>query len=151
MALKDDINLLSSVLLFSSMSAEQLKLIAFGAERTRAIEGAVLFRPGDPADCAYVVVSGRIALSQRNRFGEEVLISSAASGSLLSELAMISDVERKYLAVVKEDSELLKITRTLFYRLLDEYPEVGSAIESRIKANLQTMTLEIEGIKHRFM
>ena len=151
MALKDDIKLLSSVPLFSSMSTEQLKLIAFGAERMRAGEGEVLFHAGDQADCAYVVVSGRIALSQRNRLGEDVLVSSAASGTLLSELAMISNVERKYLAVVKEDSELLKITRTLFYRLLEEYPEVGSTIEDRIRGNLQTMTREIEGIKHRFV
>ena len=132
------------------MSVEQLKLIAFGAERVQINEGDVLFRAGDPADCAYLVVQGRITLSQRNRVGEEVHVASAVSGSLISELAMISNLERKYTAVSKEEGELLRITRTLFHRLLEEYPEAGGTIETRIRENLLNMTHEVEAMKHRF-
>jgi CRP-like cAMP-binding protein len=150
MALKDDIQLLTSVPLFSSFSLEQIKLIAFGAERVNLVEGETLFRPGDPADCAYLIATGRISLAQKSRTGEDVVIANPGAGSLLSELAMISPGERKHLALAKEKSELIRISRTLFHRLLEEYPDVAVHIEAHFRNNFQQMVTEIGTLKHRF-
>lgn len=151
MALKDDIKLLSSVPLFSSMSGEQMKLIAFGAERVHLGDNDVLFHPGEPADCAYLVANGRIALMQTNRFGENSIVASAGAGTLLSELAMISDIDRKYTAVARQETELLRITRVLFHRLLEEYPEVGATIEARIRENFLALAAQVEAVHYKFV
>jgi CRP-like cAMP-binding protein len=151
MALKDDIQLLSSVPLFGDLSLEQIKLIAFSAERLHLVEGETLFRPGETADCAYLIATGRISLTHKNRAGEDVVIGNPGSGSLLSELAMISPGERKYLAIAKEKSELICISRALFYRLLEEYPDVAVYIEAHIRNNFQQMATEVAALKHRFL
>jgi hypothetical protein len=62
MALDDDIRILSGVRLFDGFTAEQLRLLAFGAEQIGLPAGRRLFREDDEADTAYVVVSGTISL-----------------------------------------------------------------------------------------
>ncbi|OWK23555.1 hypothetical protein AJ87_34210 [Rhizobium yanglingense] len=52
MALTDDINMLSQQPLFKGMSADQLRLVAFGADRRLISTGQMLFREGSPAESA---------------------------------------------------------------------------------------------------
>jgi CRP-like cAMP-binding protein len=150
MALKDDIALLRTVTLFSDMNDEQLRLIAFGAERMHVANTQTLFFEGDAADCAYIVAHGRLVLTSTDRTGAMHLVANAGSGTLISELAMISNVERKFNATAAEDSEVLKITRTLFHRLLDEYPEVVTKIQDRIREHFNTLTLDVSALTPRF-
>ncbi len=49
MALTDDIMLLGQVPLFAGFSDDQLRLIAFGAERRRVAAGQTLFREHSPS------------------------------------------------------------------------------------------------------
>jgi CRP-like cAMP-binding protein len=62
MALEDDVRVLSHVGLFEGFAQEQLRLLAFGAETTALPAERKLYREDDEADCAYVVVRGRIVL-----------------------------------------------------------------------------------------
>ena len=62
MALDDDVRILSGVGLFEGFTAEQLRLLAFGAETTNLPAQRKLYREDDVADSAYVVVSGGIVL-----------------------------------------------------------------------------------------
>ena len=54
MALSDDIALLARVPLFTGLTDDKLRLMAFGAERRRLVEGQTLFREGTSADCGFV-------------------------------------------------------------------------------------------------
>ncbi len=150
MALKDDIALLRTVTLFSDMNDEQLRLIAFGAERIAVANTKTLFFEGDAADCAYIVAHGRLVLTSTDRRGAMQLVAQAGSGTLISELAMISDVERKFNATAAEDTEVLKITRTLFHRLLEEYPQVAAKIQDQIRDHFNALTREVSKLEPRF-
>ena len=66
MALSDDIALLSKVPLFAGLADDKLRLMAFGAERRRLVEGQTLFREGTSADCGFVV--RRSATPEGGRF-----------------------------------------------------------------------------------
>ena len=90
MALNDDIALLSIVPLFSDISEDKLRLIAFGAERRKLQAGQMLFREGTPADCAFVVASGRFELSRTGKEGQAITLGFAERGTLLGELAMVT-------------------------------------------------------------
>ncbi|MFP5077494.1 cyclic nucleotide-binding domain-containing protein [Rhizobium sp. YIM 134829] len=150
MALNDDIALLSAVPLFAELDGDKLRLIAFGAEHKRLARGQQLFREGAPADCAYVVAAGRFSLSRIASNGASEEVAVAGPGVLLSELAMISFVERKFTAVAEEESDVLRIPRSLFHRMLEEYPEVARLVESRIRENLQAMIREVQRMAPRF-
>ena len=150
MALIDDIRTLSQLPLFHGMSEEPLRLIAFGADRKQIASGHVLFREQSPAECAYVVTRGGFELSSMGRDGAQVVQATAGPGTLLSELALVTLVERKYTAVAIEDSDVIRITRALFHRLIEEYPDAAQLIDARIRENIAAMARKAMAMLHRF-
>jgi CRP-like cAMP-binding protein len=150
LSLNDDIALLSLVPLFADIDDDKLRLIAFGAERRRLSRGQQLFREGAPADCAFAIASGSFSLTRSQVDGGVEVVDTVGRGTLLSELAMISFVERKFTATAEEDSEVIRINRPLFRRMLEEYPEVAVVVEARIKDNLQTMIRNVQKLAPKF-
>jgi len=150
MALKDDIHLMASVPAFVELGEEQLRLLAFGAEHRRLEDGQILFREASPADCAFVVVSGQLALSTTGRNGENVEAGIAGPGAMVSELAMIAATERKATAAASGNTEVLRITRALFHRMMEEYPDVGRQTETRLRAQFSAMAKDLAALQGKF-
>jgi CRP-like cAMP-binding protein len=132
------------------MSEDQLRLIAFGADRRMISDGQMLFREGSPAESAYVILGGRMELSRTGRNGQTEVHAVVGPGTLLSELALITLVERKFTAVAKEDTSIIRITRALFHRLIEEYPDAARLIESRIRENIAELAARAAAELHRF-
>ena len=150
MALSDDIELLSELPLFSGLDNDQLRLIAFGAEHRQVAAGQALFREKAPAECAYVIARGEIELYVIGRDGKPHLEARVGPGVMLSELALVTMVERKYTAVATQDVEVIRITRALFHRLLEEYPQMARQVEGRIKQSLAALIEGSETLAPRF-
>jgi CRP-like cAMP-binding protein len=150
LALNDDIDLLSSVQLFSDIGEDKLRLIAFGAERRKLQAGQTLYRENTAADCAFVVAEGRIELTRSDRNGRSVTVNTAGRGTLLGELAMVTAVERTMTAIAIDASEVIRINRPLFRRMLEEYPEIADVVRGRIAANLQALNQELGRAATRF-
>ena len=74
MALEEDVRILSGVRLFDGFTQEQLRLLAFGGEAMRLPERRVLYREGDEADCAFVIVDGAV-----ESFGDNVIRSNGGN------------------------------------------------------------------------
>src|SRR5215217_4705522 len=119
MALKDDIALMARVPIFDGLEEDHLRLIAFGAERRSLVPGQVLFGEDTLADCAYVVVRGSLQLTAEGRDGDIVDRGVATAGAMLGELAMIMPTQRQATATANEETEVLRITRALFHRMLE--------------------------------
>ncbi|QPC85981.1 cyclic nucleotide-binding domain-containing protein [Mesorhizobium sp. NBSH29] len=149
MALDDDIRVLQTVDLFEGFTEEQLRLLAFGAENLRLAAGRDLYQEGVKADGAYVVAQGRISLF-RERDGERAVITTVGPGSLLGEMALISDTERLTGAFAATETELVRLNRKLFRRILDEYPEVAVALHRRISRDLQAFASQIAKLAPKF-
>lgn len=150
MALHDDIRLLFSVPLFQGLNDDQLRLLSFGAERRALLAGMTLFREKSPAECAYVIASGQIELMTHAKSGKPRSEGVFGPGTLLSELALVTLVERKYTAQALEDSEVIRIPRPLFQRLMEEYPAVAAVVEDRIRDNIQGLVSELTKLRSVF-
>ena len=149
MALDDDIRILSGVGLFSELDSEQLRLLAFGAEAIRFQAGREIYREDAAADCAYIVVSGRVVL-YRERDGEAVAVSRLDPGAMLGEMALIAATTRMTYAAAETDVELIRLGRTHFRRILEEYLQTAAILHRRIKADLQALLSEIERLAPKF-
>jgi CRP-like cAMP-binding protein len=149
MALDDDVRILSGVGLFEGFTQEQLRLLAFGAENMRVPAGRILYREGDQADCAFVVVRGQIELF-REFEGKRTVVGKAGPGAILGEFALIADSNRLTDATVAADADLIRLSRALFRRILEEFPEIAIALHQRIVADLQKLVSDIEGLAPRF-
>lgn len=151
MSLSQDIALISQVPLFKDMTSDQLRLVAFGAERRQIAAGQELFRESSPAEAAYIVTRGRFELSMTDRTGNSKVEATVGPGTLLSELALLTMVERKFTAIATDDAEALRISRSLFHRLLEEYPDVARIIEARIRDNIAALARDAAALQHRFV
>ncbi len=150
MALDDHIRILSGVRLFEGLTQDQLRLLAFGAERMQLPPDRKLYREDDDADSAYVVLGGKIILYRENEEGERVVVGTVGSGAMLGELALIADSRRLTSAVAAGEAEVLRLSRSMFRRILEEYPETAQALHARITEDLQAMIRRIEKLGPRF-
>ena len=147
MSLEQDLRNLSIVPLFAELEPEARRLLAFSAETRILRAGDVVFLKGEPSDGGYVVLSGSIALSLGN-FGdrkEKVVLPF----TLIGEIALISQTERTVTATAREPSAVLKISRSLFHRILKEFPESAVRIRGAIATRLRDFSIELEDSRRK--
>ncbi len=149
MALDDDVRILSGVGLFESFTQEQLRLLAFGAEGVGLANREELYAEGDPADCAYVVSRGRIGLF-RERDGQRVAVGRVGPGALIGEYALIADSSRPTGALALADTDLIRLNRKPFRRILEEYPDIAVALHARVAADFRKLVDSIGALAPRF-
>jgi CRP-like cAMP-binding protein len=92
-----------------------------------------LFGEGEDADSAYVVQEGSFDLvSEKNAMAASV----AGPGTLIGELALLTEIKRPVGAVAREPSSVVRISRQLFLKMLDGYPDAArrmrDALASRV-------------------
>ncbi len=149
MALDDDIQFLSTIGLFEAFSAQHLRLLAFGAERMVLRTGRELFQEGQSADCAYIVVSGAITLFHNSKQGR-INLRTINSGAILGEMALIAQTSRLTGAVADTETEVIRLSRAIFHRILEEYPELAASLYQHISHNLNEMVEEIDRLSAHF-
>ena len=135
--------------MFSELDDEQLRLLAFGAESMRFQAGREIYREGEAADCAYVVVRGTVVL-YRDHEGRSVAVSRLSEGAIIGELALIAETTRLTWAAAETDVETIRLGRALFRRILEEYPEAAAALHRRMSDELHAFLKRIERIAPRF-
>lgn len=149
MAIDDDVNALARVPLFHAFTTEQLRLIAFGTEHLSITKGRELFRAGDAAECGFVVLSGSINLVEDDKMNRRI-VQVVGRGALIGELALIASTERPCGAVAVENSEVIRINRTLMRRVLDEYPELAATMHAEISARFAEFLKSVTKLDRKF-
>ena len=122
MSIEDDVNLLATVPTLRLMGIEALRVLAIGSEVRTVNRDETLFRAGDPADCGFVVREGAIRVSSEEGGYHDVV---AGPGHLIGELALVVDIKRPANAVAIADSTVIRISRSLFARVLEGHPDAA--------------------------
>ena len=142
MSLDSDINQLGQVPIFQHLDFEARRLLVFSSESRILRAGDVLFKRGDTSDCGYFLVSGSVALDYSSESSRSVQV--VGPSRLIGEMALVVETDRQATAVAREPSRVLKITRVLFHRVLEEYPAAAAAIRHSIEARLVGFVEELE-------
>ena len=126
MALGDDIGRLRRLPVFACLDPEALKLVAFSAEARRLPAGHVLFRRGEAAEGAALLVAGTLALDEEHE--DSLSVRWAQAGTLLNEAALFAPGLQTVTATAHETSTVVAVPRALMMRLLDVYPANATAL-----------------------
>ncbi|MGV8838883.1 MAG: cyclic nucleotide-binding domain-containing protein [Bauldia sp.] len=146
MSLERDIELLSGIPLFSDLSGDQLRLIAFSSARRDLDAGQHLFLKGDPALSAFVVASGAIGLA--TPLAPDA-VETCGPGQIIGELALFVESKRRVTATAKEPSGVVEITRQLMRRMLTEYPDVAAKLHARLSDRLLGTVDDLQRVQER--
>ncbi|MBK1868755.1 cyclic nucleotide-binding domain-containing protein [Aestuariivirga sp. YIM B02566] len=142
MQLKDEVELLRRVPLFSNVAPAKLKLLAFTSDRVNFDQGQTLFKQGDPGDAAYVVLSGSADVLVNSQSGE-IKVATLEPNSIVGEIAILCDVSRTATVKANAPLETLRIRKDHFLRLLAEFPEMAVEIMRVLADRLSHTTAEL--------
>jgi CRP-like cAMP-binding protein len=146
MTIEDDIVFFERVPTLSVLSRAALRILAIGAESRFVHAGEVLFHAGDAADSAYVIQEGSLALLPHRAEGEAKEMI-AGRGTLLDEFAMLTPTKRLATATALEPSTVIRITRGLFLKMLEGYPDTARDLREAMAARSDQWTREIENVR----
>ncbi|HKH00843.1 MAG TPA: cyclic nucleotide-binding domain-containing protein [Bradyrhizobium sp.] len=134
MSIEDDVALLERIPTLRLLGTTAMRMLAIGSEQRDLASGDVLFRAGDDADAGFIVQRGALRIA--DGAGAEVI---AGPGSLIGELALITAMQRPSSATAVEYSSVIRITRSLFQRVLESDP----AAARRLRDELANRTSQI--------
>ncbi len=144
MGIEDDIHFLERVPTLRLLGREALRILAIGAESRNVHKGEVLFVAGEVADCGYVIQEGSFRLETRSRLAADVMVEA---GTLLGELALIAETKRPATAMASEPSSVIRISRTLFLKMLEGYPEAAGIMREQIVRRAQQTVKDMTDVR----
>lgn len=146
MSLDGDIAILKRIPLFSELTTEQLRLLAFSAVRLDLMPDQVLFREGSKAMSGFIVAAGGLELSVGD--GEQKrVVSTCETGCLVGEVALFVETRRPATATAMVSSQVLEIDRKLILRMLNEYPHVAARLHATLSERLTATIADMGRVK----
>jgi CRP-like cAMP-binding protein len=145
MSLDEDIAFFEQVPTFAVLGKQALRILAIGAETRRLASGAVLFYAGELADGGYVVQEGSLLLEPGTPSdGKE---SSFGPGTLIGELALLTDMVCPATAIAKEPTVVIRISRSLFKKMLEGYPAAAEKLRDVMAERLNAWERELGSVR----
>jgi CRP-like cAMP-binding protein len=142
--IEDDIAFFERVPTLRMLGRTALRILAIGAESRYVHDGEVLFNAGDPSDCGFVVQEGSFRLDTKGKTGDEVVVGP---GTLLGELALIAETKRPATATAREPSTVIRISRSLFLRMLEGYPEAAQLLRDQLAARIAQASGDLHNVR----
>ena len=142
MMLKDEVQTLRQVPLFSRVAPAKLKLLAFTSDRVSYRAGETLFHQGDPGDAAYVILAGKADIFNETPTGP-VKVAELDYNTIVGEIAIICNTARTATVRAVAPLEALRIRKEDFLKLLVDYPEMTIEIMRVLADRLSRTTSEL--------
>lgn len=121
MNLNDELSILRGIPLFSGIKPEALKLLAFASDRMIYQAGQNLFREGDQAGSAFIILSGTASIRHEVEGGQET-VGVVAAHTVVGEVALFCDKPRQVTVTANSSLEALLITKDSFQKLMSSCP-----------------------------
>jgi CRP-like cAMP-binding protein len=130
MTIEDDISFLGHVPTFAPLGFSTLQIVAIGSETKRLADGEILFRAGETTDAGYVIREGSLRLTTNDprHFDQGVTFGP---GTLIGELALVTETVCAATAIALEPTTVIRISRSLFCKVLEGFPESARLIRDR--------------------
>ena len=145
MAIEDDIAFFEKVPTLAVLGKQALRVLAIGAETRTLHSGAVLFYAGELADGGYIVQEGSLVLEPATPGGDNEY--TVGPGTLLGELALLTDAVSPVTAIAREPTVLIRISRNLFRKMLEGYPAAAERLRDIMAGRVDSWTRELTSVK----
>jgi CRP-like cAMP-binding protein len=146
MTIEDDIAFLERVPTFAQLGFSALQIVAIGSETKHLEDGEVLFRAGETADAGYVIQQGSLRLTRHDVKRSDPSVT-LGPGALVGELALVTETLRPATAVAIEPTTVMRISRTLFRRVLEGFPDAARLMRDRMAERANQASEEIAAVR----
>lgn len=150
MSIKEEVEALRSIPLFAKLEPAKLKLLAFTSQRLTFAPNQALFHQGDPGDAAYIVLEGEAEVLIDTPQGP-VKVAEIGRHAIIGEVAILCDVPRTASVVAKSRLVTLRIDKDLFFRLVNEFPQMAVEIMRELARRLEKTNEQLRRAVSRTM
>ncbi len=116
---------LRAVPLFSLLDEDELAVLAQQVERREFAANQRIYKAGDPASNAFVVISGWVRVTLIDEDGQEVVFSEPHHGDFFGFASMLDNAPHATSAVAMEPVQCLVIDRNDLVQLITHKPMAG--------------------------
>ncbi|PZS00608.1 MAG: hypothetical protein DLM67_00935 [Candidatus Nephthysia bennettiae] len=121
----DIVEVLGRTELFAGATPDELRAIAPAVRHRSYAKGSYIFRAGDPASAAYVVLTGLLKTVKAGQNGRDLVITLAGPGDVMGEYHLLEESSSRYYdAMAVERSECLILARDSLQYYLERNPRV---------------------------
>ena len=145
MSIEEDIELLERVPSLRLLGRDALRILAIGAESRYIHDGTALFNEGEDAESAYLVQVGSFDLVAAK---SKLAASVAGPGTLIGEVALITESKRLTSAVAREPSSVARITRQLFLKMLEGYPDAARRMRDAMVSRVGQTAADLSRVRN---
>lgn len=146
MSIEDDVALLERVPTLRVLGTQALRVLAIGCEQRDFNRDDVVFKTGDAADAGFVVQRGTFRITGAPGGKHEMI---ARAGTLIGELALIMPMPRPSTVVATENSSAIRISRSLFQRVLDSDPAAARRLRDEFAIRASQLSSDIVMVSSR--
>ena len=148
MSIQEDVELLRRIPMFTKVEPAKLKLLAFTSERIVYEPGQDLFRQGDMADAAYIIVDGDADVIVDSPKGP-LTVARLGKNEIIGDIGILCDVPRT--ATVRATGKLitLRISKELFFQMVSDFPSFGIEVMRVLAHRLEQTTAQLREAKSR--
>jgi CRP-like cAMP-binding protein len=111
--------------LFAALSPRELLLVRQEADLVSLVKDEVVFREGDAGDALYGIISGSVRVARQGAADEEEVLAMLEAGGCFGELSLVDLETRSATVIANEPTELIRIRRKTFNRLVEEDHELA--------------------------
>ncbi len=147
MTLNEESNFLGKVPLFQELEPSRLKLLAFTSEMVNFQNGEILFKAGEPGDCAYVIMSGEVEIL--SSVDEVSVVGVLQINQIFGELALLNDEPRSATLRAKGDLKVMKISESLFMELIRESSGLALNVVRQLSQKLAVSHQQVEQLREQ--
>jgi small-conductance mechanosensitive channel/CRP-like cAMP-binding protein len=125
--------------LFAVMTAEQRQQLAASGTVVHFGPGEAIVREGEPGDCLYQVLRGRVEVLKAVGPGRQVAVRQLEAGELFGEMTLLLDAPRSATVRALEECRLLRLNRTSMGPLLQTQPELLQQLAEQVNRRRQEL------------
>lgn len=135
---------LSALAMFAGVASGTLEQMARLAQKRTLGKGELLFNVGDESDALYVVADGRVRIWTVAASGSEVTLNVLTEGAVFGEIGMLDGSVRTAGASAMTATELIAISRRIFFDALDNDPRLARNVIDLLCKRLRWTSARME-------
>jgi len=139
MSLAQEVELIRQVPLLAKLEPTAQKMLCFASERVFYGTGETVFRQGDTADAAYVIIDGEVEIAIATISGS-MRINTVQNFEVFGEIGMFGELPRTASAVAITPLELLRVPRDVFHKVIHASPAAVCCLTSTLAERLSRTT-----------
>jgi len=147
MTLNEESSFLSKVPLFQELEPSRLKLLAFTSETVNFQNGEILFKAGEPGDCAYVIMEGEVEIL--STADDAAVVGVLQINQIFGELALLNDEPRSATLRARGELKVMKISESLFMELIRESPGLALNVVRQLSQKLAVSHQQVELLRQQ--